>query len=501
MRYIIGAITIILFGAVLLSMVTATRERTAVDWARQEAALARIERQEALDEAVQPVKLTMALLWSVVPFLAALGGLGYVGGLAVAHLRRVWYERVPDRRGLVPVPVEYLGAVGPGALDAYHLTARESARNPALPHTLHYSPKVEQRAEQSRVEPITPTLSLPGLVDLATLNYRPSLDAILLGLGPGGEQLTVPARALCHVALVGATGGGKSNLLRLLLPQLQSVGARVVLADPHYTPFDVESGDDWRLIESGLHLPPAVTADQIGGLFAYLTDELERRIERRRKGERCGPSLFLAMDELPVIADTVPESIEHLGRLLREGRKCGLFTIGAAQSMLVKVIGGDSSAREAYRTAYYVGGDVRSAAALLDMPQRAIDDGQCSTGIAYLRSVKTAPAQLVRVPYVSNAALETLLGATSVPTSTSGQIDRVGSGLEVGTEVGSGYPLPGHQEALKDTTQAARILEALKAGQTPGEVAATLAGSRGGRKYQEASKHVAEVITQCLKNS
>jgi hypothetical protein len=71
--------------------------------------------------------------------------------------------------------------------------------------------------------------ALPDVTDLATIarDFRPSKDAILLALGDGGERLTAPVSALCHVALCGATGQGKSNLLRLLLPQLQAIGARM----------------------------------------------------------------------------------------------------------------------------------------------------------------------------------------------------------------------------------------------------------------------------------
>jgi hypothetical protein len=86
-----------------------------------------------------------------------------------------------------------------------------------------------------------------------------------------------------------------------------------------------------------------------------------------------------------------------------------LLTVGASQSMLIKEIGGSSTLRDQYRTAFYVGGDRKSAAAMLDMPERDIDDGPLGKGVVLLRSKATAPARLVRVPLVSNASLYRLL--------------------------------------------------------------------------------------------
>jgi predicted ABC-type transport system involved in lysophospholipase L1 biosynthesis ATPase subunit len=101
--------------------------------------------------------------------------------------------------------------------------------------------------------------ALPGALDLSALECNPTLDHILLGVDELG-QITVSVPDLCHVALLGSTGGGKSNLLRLILPQLQKIGASVILADPHFAPLDPENGDDWRPIADRLIHAPAVSA-------------------------------------------------------------------------------------------------------------------------------------------------------------------------------------------------------------------------------------------------
>jgi hypothetical protein len=286
--------------------------------------------------------------------------------------------------------------------------------------------------------------------------------------------------------------------MRLLLPQLQAIGARVCLADPHHAPYDPESGDDWRPIVQRLYRPPAVTPGEIGDLIALLTDELDRRLEQRRMGQRWGAPLFLALDELPVIADSVPGAVEGLGRLLREGRKVSLYSVGASQSMLVKVIGGDSSAREAYRTAFYVGGDLRSASALLDVPQREIPEGALTTGMALLRSKVTSPPRLVRVPLASNGAVRGLLGAGDVdvaPTSWAprdpGHFAPARSPIEVESEV---------DDSASVSPKALRAMVMFRSGLSVSEIAVRmdLTKSTSGSTAQKANAQVQAWLREAL---
>lgn len=256
-------------------------------------------------------------------------------------------------------------------------------------------------------------LALPGRCDFADhLGFwRPTPDEILIGLGPGGQRLTVPLKSLCHVALAGATGGGKSVIMRLLLSQILYVNARVALADPHFAPVDPESGEDWRPIVSRLAVPPCVSYDSIRAMLRWMAEqELPKRLEKRRQGIHPGDPFFLAIDELPAIVARVPEAPDYMGAILREGRKVGLFLVSAAQDWLVKTVGGSGGVRDCFRTAFYVGGDATSARVLLDV-KGSVDDGSLGKGIVMLRSTATPKASLSRVPYASNDALVTLLGS------------------------------------------------------------------------------------------
>jgi hypothetical protein len=512
-----------LAGAAALSPSIDRRPPTAAELARERAELDRLAREQAQAAALQPLDTTIAALWRLVPLVAAvalLGGLGaYGAGLARAHVERARRYARPDAAGLLPVELAD-GYSARAALAGYHGARLAEAQRPQVPaHLVYHAPRHAPAAlDLAAVLPgaeAAPPPALPGLTDLAALGWRPSPESILLGLAEGGERITVPAKALCHVALVGATGAGKSNALRLLLPQLQAIGARVCLADPHYAALDPESGDDWRPIADRLHMAPAVTAGEIGDLFAYLGDELARRLELRREGRPWGPPLFLALDELPVIADCVPGAVEGLGKLLREGRKVGLYSVGASQSMLVKVLGGDSSARECYRTAFYAGGDLRSAAALLDLPQREIAEGALGRGVAYLRSAATAPARLVRVPWASNEAVAQLLDLPQAPAT--GEAAPRPTPRPIGFVAPAAVPpaaspRPGHGRATDAPSddaataagratapldaEAARILAKFAAGATVGELAAELAGTNnpGDRRYKAARQRVEELL-------
>lgn len=357
-------------------------------------------------------------------------------------------------------------------------------------------------------EPVS--AALPGALDLSALQCNPTIDHILLGVDDVG-QITVSVPDMCHVALLGSTGGGKSNLLRLILPQLQKIGASVILADPHFAPIDPENGDDWRPIADRLIHAPAVSGAAIDQELSFMLDELARRLEKRNRNEPVGVPLFFAFDELPVICDLVKDAPARLGKLLREGRKVSLLTIGASQSMLIKEIGGSSTLRDQYRTAFYVGGDRKSAAAMLDMPERDIDDGPLGKGVVLLRSKATAPARLVRVPLVSNASLYQLLsvapGGVIAPTEPLSNPLQTGfgfaamatarNGIETGSKPDSETGNAAPTSAIP-TSETARILALFKAGKSTADIVRELYGSITGTPYQKRRAEIEAVIRAAM---
>jgi hypothetical protein len=501
----IGVI-VVLVAAILGQAIP--REPSYLELAQQQVRAERLYQEAEIEAFWAPIRAAWLNLSLMV------GGAGvalYLAALGVSQLAFFRRYAHPDERGLLPILRDDQDAAR-GALDDHHQTERTRASIGPVPHSYapHITHQLDYRADRPGIPgdvALVEPAKLPGVIDLAQISHVPTREAILLGLADSGTPIIVPAARLCHVALVGSTGGGKSNLLRLLLPQLLTIGADLVLADPHFAPLDPENGDDWRPIADRLMLPPAVSAAEIDSLLAYLVEALDRRLALRREGLAWGPPLFLALDELPVIADSVPNAIERIARVLREGRKVGMYSVGSAQTMLVKVLGGDSSARENFRTAFYVGGDIRSATALLDVPQRDVNEGALAPGLAYLRSAATSPARLVRVPYASNAGIAAILGDATGPVSgpttrplgfrpaSTGRAEmdeRPGRGPVSGPD---GASASGRAKTPFDTDEA-RLLAKFAAGASIHDLAVELAGTSnpGDRRYKAARAKVEALL-------
>jgi len=319
---------------------------------------------------------------------------------------------------------------------------------------------------------------------------------------------------LVHVALVGSTGAGKSNSLRLITSQLLAAGARVVLADPHYSPKDADDDltGDWRPIEQRLYRPVAVLPAELVSLFDWLGEELTNRLARRRAGEHSGPPLFVAMDETPVIFGKAEDAADVLTSILREGRKVGMYAITSTQDMLTRTLGPGGAVRDQFRTAIYGGGDIHSASVLLDLPRRQIDDAGLGKGTVLLRSAATPQAGLARLPLVLDSDLHKLLPMpqasnqrpfTDFATSSPGS---GGSGAEVAEVGGSGnvivFPTPKIERRevaevaeVADDEREARAIELMRGtADTPPmsmtSAVATVYGVKGGREFQRIANRL-----------
>lgn len=499
-----------------------TAARIEAEWQRLALERERLELQQA--QATAPAYNALGIVYTALPLAIACLAL-YIAADAYKQ-RRTPLVR-PDARGQLPVSrvaVEQgqLVEAFTAALTAFHRTQQLQAvyQPQNTPHTFSPHITIAARPEPApallATEPVHSEPALPdGVVDLhdRLAAWQPSIGSILLAVGPGGVPYYAHAKDLCHVALAGATGGGKSNIMRLLLAQLLSTGAKVTLADPHFAPYDPESGDDWRPIMQRLAVQPAVKADEIRHMLAWLAlEELPKRLERRRNGEHPGTPHFLAIDELPAIVADVKDAPDYLSRLLREGRKVNLLTIGAAQDFLVKTVGGAGGVRDCYRTAYYVGGDAQTARVLLDV-KGSVDDGRLGQGLAFLRSKATPTAQLVRVPLASNEALYSLLGGFQ-PASTAFPLASTGfpQASSTATILPFGKPAGRHVEAMLQeastaseshdmrTPEQERILALFQAGSDVAAIVKDVYGltSSGGRKYQDYSAQVQAVLRSAL---
>ncbi|GHO96086.1 hypothetical protein KSF_061340 [Reticulibacter mediterranei] len=257
--------------------------------------------------------------------------------------------------------------------------------------------------------------------------FTPSLHKLYLGRLTDGSPVYVAAKDLCHVALAGNTGGGKSSLMRLLMAQLCHVGVRVLLLNPHYMRYDRDAGEDWTPFDPCLNKPPLECANYpaIKQSLQWMVEMLlPRRIARARDGQPIGKPFFVVIDELPAIVAEVKEAPGYIAKLLREGRKYGLFLIVASQDFLVKTTGMDGGGvRKCFRTAMYVGGDPTTAGVLLGDAGGKLPENDLGKGTIMLRCAVTKHPVQAHVPYVDNESLYHLLGPSTFVAPVSQQVD------------------------------------------------------------------------------
>lgn len=353
-------------------------------------------------------------LGGIIVFAFALALADLFGLLPATNLDRAARERAGDRAAQVQI------------------TAAQHQVPPALSHLTispHYAPHNTQQqtaplAWEPEPEQATQVLTeaeLPGpctLLDvMQRTGFTPTPGRILLGLGPGGDLLTVPASDdLCHVLITGTTDGGKSSLFRLLMAQLLYAGVPVFWLDPHYADFDNKARADWRPLAARFAGGgPLVAEDRITQALGYLVGpEMEKRkLTRQRTGDP-GPALFVGTDEWATQVDSQSVLARHLAKFVREARKFNQFLGIASQGATVATLGITGDVRQQFNTVYDVGGNRRVRPEILGLPQNSPEPQ--GKGHVYLKSPVTQKiGQLVRVPWADNPSIYELLGWPQAP--------------------------------------------------------------------------------------
>jgi hypothetical protein len=250
--------------------------------------------------------------------------------------------------------------------------------------------------------------------------FRPNPQSIFLFDTVNGP-FTGPMDGIGHVALASPTGGGKTTTARMVISQVLACGGEMYMVNPNYAPVKLNGNrlEDWRPIAARLKAPPAREFDEIEALFDRFLDLVDERRLREQTSPKRGKDLYLFIGEWPAILAQAlaiskkkgEEITAKLGRLLRETRQYGVHVISEFQDALVATIGGNSGVRENYRTAYYFGGDDRTAKVVLSLSDGVKPDntGLGKMGGAMFRFQSNAAID-GRVPFFSNRALYMLLG-------------------------------------------------------------------------------------------
>jgi hypothetical protein len=259
--------------------------------------------------------------------------------------------------------------------------------------------------------------------DLLATGYRPSLDKLFMARLEDGKHVFSTAKRLVHCALTGPTGKGKSNIMRMLMLELCASGAQVLLLNPHWTPYDSEADEDWTPFIPYLARDPGECAyyDPRTRMYPVIEECLHKaaieilpaRLKRRAQGKPVGKPIFIFLDELPAIMAGNPNTADYLSPILQQGRKVGIYLVGAACTFLLSAVGGDSGMRDQYCTVFYAGGDNQTLKALLDKKPSDVNERILGKGVVLFRNLDVLDATLAYVPFVDNEALYVLLGPST----------------------------------------------------------------------------------------
>ncbi len=243
---------------------------------------------------------------------------------------------------------------------------------------------------------LPPRLVVPAAYDLMDVMPGFSLapDNIFLGKDGYRKQVTCdPRTALCHGAFNAATGRGKTIWVRGLETQLLKVGFEVVHADIKFTLCD-EKNNDYRpiaraLLEQGdlnaggRMLPHLMAREEDIYHFLYWLagPELLRRRAMYGAGDHSYSVFFLFLEELYYLMSMYKDLGGPISRLLSVGRSLGIKIFCVAQNFQVQNLKINSGMRECFESAWYLGGDEKSAASVLDMSMSALDQYQAENNI------------------------------------------------------------------------------------------------------------------------
>ena len=305
-------------------------------------------------------------------------------------------------------------------------TVTEHASSPAA---LSGQRSAQQIATPS---PTTRKLIVPPAYDLLPIlrNFPLAEDNIFLGIDSEKQYLTCDPRVeLCHGAFNAVSGRGKTILVRGLETQILKVQHEVIHADIKFSLID-EKGNDYRPIAKALidqgeinmggrwlpHL--LLREDHIVHLIEWLAGpELIRRLAMYARGDHSYSVLFVFLEELAYLVGIYKHLGPIIARLLNVGRSLGIKVFAVAQNFQVQNLKLNSGMRENFESAWFLGGDIHSGAALLDMTRAQLEtllsenDIRLGKGVSLFRNNAVAyDARILRTGMASNDFVYHFLG-------------------------------------------------------------------------------------------
>ncbi|GAA3199372.1 type VII secretion protein EccCb [Dactylosporangium siamense] len=226
----------------------------------------------------------------------------------------------------------------------------------------------------------------PGAFDPAWSSVGDRLR-VPLGVGEDGSPVVIDFKDATHALIVGATGSGKSELLRAMILAL------AVTHSPEDVTFvfvDHHGGSTFAPFERLPHTAAMMTG--IGwspDLLDRCFDTIAGELSRRASPGWTGPALFIVVDEFTELLTSRPDVIDLFVRIGRVGRSLGVHQVLASQRLAEGRLRGLEtylSSRVALRTL-----SIRESRAVIGVPDAY--ELPMTPGVGYLGTGSDAPVR------------------------------------------------------------------------------------------------------------
>jgi len=240
--------------------------------------------------------------------------------------------------------------------------------------------------------------------------------AVGLGRDVSGASIVDDLDRMPHVLIAGATGSGKSIMLRTILATIlfraSPEEVRLILVDPKRVEFSNYNGIPHLL------MPVIVEPDKTLPALKWAMAEMNKRYKLFQesgardigdynvKAEEKMPYVLIVVDELADIMVVAPAEVEKaITRLAQMARATGLHLILATQRPSTDVLTGLIKANIPCRIAFNVTSQIDSRV-VLDMPgaEKLLGKGD----MLYLPPDRSKPIR-IQSPFVSNEEMNRLL--------------------------------------------------------------------------------------------
>lgn len=256
-------------------------------------------------------------------------------------------------------------------------------------------------------------VTLKEILTSEQMSSTSSKLAVVLGRDVSGAPIVDDLDRMPHVLIAGATGSGKSIMLRAIMATLlfrtSPEEVRFILIDPKRVEFSNYNGVPHLL------MPVIVEPEKTLPAFKWAIAEMNKRYrifqeagardinDYNAKAEKKVPYILIVVDELADIMVIAPAEVEKaITRLAQMARATGLHLVLATQRPSVNVLTGLIKANIPCRVAFNVTSQVDSRV-VLDMPgaEKLLGKGD----MLYLPPDRSKPIR-IQSPFVSNEEME-----------------------------------------------------------------------------------------------